>query len=295
MDLVGGQPVWAAGAVVQRGSYADRQVLVVHRPAYDDWTLPKGKAHPGELLPTTAVREVREESAVRVRLGAALTPIRYPIGATMKLVSWWVGIAVDAKRHTANTEVDEVRWMSSEEAAQTLSYCDERDVLAEAISLPETTPLIILRHAKAVDRLKWHKRDLRRPLSKRGWTQLPYVSQILAPFGVSALIASTATRCVETLSEYAKSNKLKIATEDLLSEDGSDRQVGGYITGLARTVGASTTPTAVCSHLPQIAAMLSPLGIQGRYLATASCVIAHLDHQGTVVRAEWHDTLRVKQ
>ena len=274
---------------------ADRQVLLVHRPAYDDWTLPKGKAHPGELLPTTAVREVREETAVRVRLGAALTPIRYPVGTTMKIVHWWVGTDLDAKRHTADAEVDEVRWMPPDEAADTISYCDERAVLAEAEALPQTTPLIILRHAKAQDRLKWHRRDSRRPLSSRGRTQLPYVSQILAPFGVRSLIASTATRCVETLSEYAKSAKLKVATEDLLSEDGSDRQVGAYVTRLARAVGTSGTPTAVCSHLPQIAAMLDPLDIQYRSLSTASCVIAHLDPSGAVVRAEWHDTLRVKQ
>jgi len=296
MNLGGEQPVWAAGAVPQRGLGSEREVLLVHRPAYDDWSLPKGKAHSDELLPTTAIREVGEESAVQLRLGANLTPQRYPIGSAMKIVSWWVGVTLASGSHAPDSEVDKVRWMSPAEAEQTLTYCNERTVLAEAMALPDTTPLVIVRHAKALRRETWKKNDARRPLSNRGHQQLPYLTQILKPFGVRNLVSSSSTRCQETLAEYATLIKATIKTEPLLSEEqATDQAVGVYMTRLARAVGASGTPTVVCGHRPVIPAMLAPLGIPNHPLATASCVIAHLDARGTVVRTEWHDTLRAKQ
>jgi 8-oxo-dGTP diphosphatase len=288
-------PVWAAGAVPLRGPRRDREVLVVHRPAYDDWTLPKGKPRFNELLPTTAVREVAEESAAQIRLSTPLTPNRYPIGPTVKIVSWWVGITLGSKSHTADAEVDRVKWLTPDQALNRLSYADERDLLSEAIALPSTTPLIILRHAKALSRLTWKKDDRLRPLSDHGRDQLPWVTQLLRPFGVADVVSSTSTRCVQTVEGYAASAKSKVTTiRALCEEEATDREVGAYMTRLAAAVGAKARPTVVCGHRPVIPAMLAPLGIQARPLSTASCVIAHLDAQGTVVRTEWHDTLRVK-
>jgi len=278
-----------------RGTRDAREVLLVHRPAYDDWTLPKGKAHPHELLPTTAVREVAEESSVTVRLATGLTPVRYPIGATIKIVSWWVGATVSAPRHAPNAEVDDVAWMSPEDALATLSYADERGVLTEAVSLPDTTPLIIIRHAKALRREAWRKDDRLRPLSEKGHEQLSYVAQILKPFGITHFISSTSTRCVQTLRDYANQIGSDIHTETCLSEEKSTpAEVGGYMARLAHAVGASGIPTVVCGHSPVLPAMMAPLGIPARPMATASCMIAHVDTNGAVVASEWHDTLRVK-
>jgi len=289
-------PIWAAGAVPLRGPKSSREVMIVHRPAYDDWSLPKGKAHPHELLPATAVREVEEETGVRVRLGAELTPLRYPIGQTMKLVSWWVGVPLSSTKHSPNAEVDRACWMSVDKAMKTLTYSDEREVLAEAVGLPRTTPLVIIRHAKAMRREKWVKPDPLRPLSRKGKEQLAYVSQILGPFGVANLLSSSSIRCVQTLQTYAKSIHATVATAACLTEEGAtEKKVRAYMTDLARVVGSSGIPTAVCGHRPVLPLMFSPLLVPDRELATGSCVIAHMDGSGKVVRTEWHDTLRVKQ
>jgi len=270
--------------------------MLVHRPAYDDWTLPKGKAHPHELLPSTAVREVAEESSVHVRLGAPLTPLRYPIAQTLKLVSWWVGVTVSSGTHCPDSEVDRATWVSIDKALGMMTYSDEREILAEAVSLPKTTPLIIIRHAKALAREKWNKEDRLRPLSRKGKYQLPFISQVLRPFGVAALISSTSTRCVQTLQMYAKSIHAEVTTSVRLSEEkATEKEVVAYMTTLAQSVGSSGVPTVVCGHGPVIPTMVAPLGIPAHPLATASCVIAHLDNKGRVVRTEWHDTLRVKQ
>jgi len=271
-------------------------VVLVHRPAYDDWTLPKGKAHLNELLPTTAVREVAEESGATIRLAAPLTPIRYPVAQTMKLVTWWVGVTLSAGPHVPDAEVDRIAWMAPDAAIDALTYSDERDILTEALTLPDTTPLIILRHAKAASRLGWKKDDRVRPLSGHGRDQLPYVAQILGPFGAADLVSSPATRCRQTLAAYAKDRKIEIATKAVISQEkATEHKTARYATDLALAVGASGRPTVVCSHAPVISIMLGALGIPARPLATASCVIAHLDASGTVVRTEWHDSLRVKQ
>ena len=288
-------PIWAAGAVPLRGPQDSREVLLVHRPAYDDWTLPKGKAKGSELLTSTAVREVAEEASVKVRLGTPLTPIRYPVGSSMKIISWWIGVTLSSKKHSATDEVDQVKWMTPEKALQTLTYADEREVLTEAISLPDTTPLIILRHAKAINRTKWKKADHLRPLSQKGRTQLPYLSQILKPFGVTRFVSSTSIRCVQTLDKYAEAHGFHVKTTDALREDkATEREAESYISRLATKVGGSGQPTVVCGHRPLIPSMLAPLHVQARPLATAACVIVHLDKQGVPVSTEWHDTLRVK-
>ena len=270
--------------------------MIVHRPAYDDWSLPKGKAHLHELLPATAVREVGEETGVHVRLTAGLTPLRYPVAQTMKLVSWWVGIPISSTEHRPNAEVDQATWMSVDKALKVLTYSDEREVLAEAVGLPRTTPLIIIRHAKAKSRETWIKPDPLRPLSRKGKQQLSYISQILDSFGVANLSSSSSTRCVQTLQRYAKSIRASVATTPCLTEEeSSEKKVNSYMSDLAHVVGSSRIPTAVCSHRPVLPLMFSALSLPDHELATGSCVIAHLDGSGKVVRTEWHDTLRVKQ
>ncbi len=296
MSLVSDVPVWAAGAVPLRGSSRAREVQLVHRPAYDDWTLPKGKARRRELMPATAVREVAEETSTRIRLAAPLTPIRYPLPQALKIVSWWIGVPQSCADRAPDDEVDQTAWLGVDQALATMTYADERGVLTEAVALPDTTPLVVLRHAKARRRESWKKPDQIRPLSAHGQDQLPFVSDLLSPFGIAHLVSSTSTRCVQTLEGYAAQIRTTITTSSLLSEEGADGpRTGEYVTRLARAVGASGTPTVVCGHRPVIPTMLAALGVPNRPLATAACVIAHLDTAGRVVRTEWYDTLRVKR
>jgi 8-oxo-dGTP pyrophosphatase MutT (NUDIX family) len=119
-------PVRAAGGVVVRGAPADRQVLLVHRPRYDDWTFPKGKAEPGESDEDCALREVAEETSLHCTLVRELASTSYRDSrGRRKVVRYWVMDAGAAEPAPAN-EVDEVRWLRPEQAARLLSY--ERDL-----------------------------------------------------------------------------------------------------------------------------------------------------------------------
>jgi 8-oxo-dGTP diphosphatase len=110
--------VRAAGGVVVRGG----QLLLVHRPKYDDWTFPKGKAEPGESDQDCAVREVEEETGLRCELGAELPSTYYNDSrGRPKRVRWWLMEPV-AGEFTPTDEVDEIRWLSPEGAASLLSY-----------------------------------------------------------------------------------------------------------------------------------------------------------------------------
>jgi 8-oxo-dGTP diphosphatase len=111
--------VQAAGGLVAR----DGKVLLVHRPRYDDWSLPKGKLDDGESWEDAALREVHEETGVRARLRDELPPVHYTDNrGRPKTVRYWVMEPVDVPAFTPNDEVDELQWLAPEEAAQRLSY-----------------------------------------------------------------------------------------------------------------------------------------------------------------------------
>jgi 8-oxo-dGTP pyrophosphatase MutT (NUDIX family) len=117
--------VRAAGGVVVRDGSGTPELVVVHRPRYDDWTLPKGKARPGESDEDCALREVEEETGLRCELEAELESLRYRDSAERpKIVRYWLMRPVGGVLRPAN-EVDEARWLPVEEAARLLTY--ERD------------------------------------------------------------------------------------------------------------------------------------------------------------------------
>ena len=118
--------VYAAGGVVWRlGSSGDVEVLLVHRPKYEDWSLPKGKRDPGETDEQCALREVEEETGLVCTLGPELTTTEYvDRKGRPKIVRYWVMTVVDGS-FTPTEEVDEIRWLSIERATRLLSY--ERD------------------------------------------------------------------------------------------------------------------------------------------------------------------------
>jgi len=118
--------VRAAGGVVVRGTGAEVTVLLVHRPAYDDWTFPKGKVDPGESDEDCAVREVEEETGLRCVLGRELQSTTYDDArGRPKLVRYWV-MKVAGGELRFEHEVDEARWLPVEEAEELLTY--ERDL-----------------------------------------------------------------------------------------------------------------------------------------------------------------------
>lgn len=122
--------VRAAGGLVWRaGLGSEIEVLVVHRPRYDDWSFPKGKCDPGEGFLEAAVREVREETGLEVVVGEELPDVRYvDHKGRPKRVRYWRMEAV-AGAFTPNDEVDEVRWLAPDAAAALLSYDHDRSLL----------------------------------------------------------------------------------------------------------------------------------------------------------------------
>ena len=124
--------VQAAGGVVTRSARdGTLEVLVVHRPRYDDWSLPKGKLEPGESFEDAARREIEEETGVRVELGAALPTTDYvDRHGRPKVVHYWRMTPVGRTAWEPNDEVDEMRWITASEAAKLLSYDHDRRLIA---------------------------------------------------------------------------------------------------------------------------------------------------------------------
>ena len=125
--------VRAAGGVVLRpGASGDPEVLLVHRPRYDDWSLPKGKCDPGESYEDCARREVEEETGITAELGDQLPEVRYRDQKDRpKLVRYWVmRPASDPGPFEPNDEVDDVAWLPLADAEERLSYDHDRGLLA---------------------------------------------------------------------------------------------------------------------------------------------------------------------
>jgi 8-oxo-dGTP diphosphatase len=129
--------VRAAGGVVTRGGENGTEFLVVHRPRYDDWSLPKGKLEPGESAEAGAIREIAEETGVEVRLGAALPDHEYiDRHGRPKIVHYWEMTPVGRTSWSPNDEVDETRWIGAAEAATLLSYENDRRLVAQVAAKP---------------------------------------------------------------------------------------------------------------------------------------------------------------
>ncbi len=211
--------VHAAGAVLWREHAGRTEVAIVHRPRYDDWSLPKGKVDPGEAHPVTAVREIREETGFHSRLGRRLAVISYPVEDTVKRVVYWAAGA-HAGEFLANEEVDELLWLAPEEAMKRLQYPHDRKVLRRFTKVPaDTQTTIIVRHGRAGSRKKYKGEDWKRPLDKLGRAQAEsLVGQLLA-FGATELHAAPRVRCQQTLTPLAQELGAEIEVESALTDE----------------------------------------------------------------------------
>src|SRR5215469_12914015 len=213
--------ILAAGAVAWRPGRdgSEPEVLLVHRKKYDDWSLPKGKTEPGEPLPLTAVREVFEEGGARLVLGRRLTSVRYQAGGRPKRVHYWAASVRDvASGAVPNSEVDQVAWVPAVEAKERVSYHHDRQVLADFTSQPpDTIPLILLRHAKALPKDEWDGDDAGRPLEDAGRASAKALAPLLACFApVARVISSVAVRCLDTVRPFAELTGAQVLAEQSL-------------------------------------------------------------------------------
>jgi 8-oxo-dGTP pyrophosphatase MutT (NUDIX family) len=125
------RPINAAGGVVwRRRPDGEREIVVIHRPRYDDWSLPKGKAEPGESDAETALREVTEETGLECRLGPSLGSVRYKDrNGREKVVHYWAMEPIADRGFQPGDEVDERRWLPVGEARRLISYDRDREIL----------------------------------------------------------------------------------------------------------------------------------------------------------------------
>ncbi|QQR99577.1 MAG: NUDIX domain-containing protein [Austwickia sp.] len=247
-----------AGAVPWRRRHGRLEVALVHRSRYDDWSWPKGKLEAGEPWAAAAVREVGEETTFRVRLGIPLPSSSYPIAPRSgtpqrKVVRYWAAQPTGTEGRLRR-EVDHVRWVSVRSALKLMTYRRDAEqldalVLADAAGDLATWPFVVVRHAHAVPRKAWHKKDWLRPLDARGAAQAQDLVGVLSAYGVRSVSSSSATRCVHTIAPYAKAARVKVCSTGWLSEEGYEDKPAKMPQLVAAQLDAGR-PALMCSHGP---------------------------------------------
>jgi 8-oxo-(d)GTP phosphatase len=279
--------VIAAGGVVWRERRGIRHVLLVHRPRYDDWSLPKGKLTPNEHVLLGARREIEEETGQQVVLGPPLGVQRYTVrkngGTADKLVHYWSATPTSSSDFHPNDEVDEVAWLPVDKARTQLSYPRDMDILdCLGRVVPVAATLVLLRHAQAVKRKGWDGKDTVRPLSSTGIAQAERLTGVLAALGVNKLISSDAERCVASITPYAASIDKHIHLWPEISERGYEADPSA-VRGLAAKAWKPGKVTVVCSHRPVLPALAREFGLRVGKFSPGAFLVAHRLEDGRLV------------
>ena len=276
--------VFAAGAVVWRLVEDKLRILLIHRTKYRDVTLPKGKVDPGEMLAQTAVREVREETGIKVTLGVPVGVSRYWMRPKrQKVVHYWAAEATDeairASSFVPNGEISGIEWVSLKKARSRLSYPVDVEILDNFARLVDdgvlhTFPLIALRHAKAVGRDGWEGADAERPLTDRGQRQAAAIVAPLRAFGVRRIVSSDALRCRQTVAPLEKKLGRTARVTPKISQDAWENGTEDIRAVVGRRVRARKA-AVLCSHGPVLPGILSELALatgtmHGSYIDSAS-------------------------
>jgi len=284
--------ILAAGVVAFRPG---REVLLVHRPKYDDWSFPKGKLDRAEHPTAAAVREVAEETGVHVRLGPPLPDQRYPVARRMKTVHYWTGRVVgddDVAAYAPNDEIDKVAWVPVAEAPALLSYDRDRETLAEALRVRRKThAVVVLRHARARARSAWHGPDAGRTLLKAGEADADRLVPLLAAYGVTRVVTSSSTRCVQTVRPYAETAGYRLDLRPRLSEEhATPRAVAKAVAELMAADEPAPECAVLCTHRPVLPLVYDAAGVElpeDAPLAPAELLVLHV-RKGRVVAVERH-------
>ncbi|MGO4205609.1 bifunctional NUDIX hydrolase/histidine phosphatase family protein [Rhodococcus sp. TAF43] len=244
--------IFAAGAVLWRKSPTNPyeiEIALIHRPRYDDWSFPKGKLDPGETSIVAAVREIGEETGITAQLGRHLSRVTYPIPGHRKLkrVEYWAAEAASGQ-FTANNEVDELRWLPPDRVPDQLSYPMDRTILRRFMQLPpDTTTVLLVRHAKAGSSNKYTGDDTLRPLDTKGLVQAEALVPQLQAFGATEISSADRTRCTQTMEPLAEALGTPIRIEPLLSEEGYAADPAGA-RARARKIAALGGVQVICSQ-----------------------------------------------
>ena len=251
---VSSQLIEAAGCLVTRRGDAGTEVLLVHRPRYNDWSLPKGKADAGEHLTLTAVREVSEETGITVALRRPLPQRQYEVDGIPKVVHYWRATVTAGGTFTPNDEIDALRWLPVDAAAALVTHPDDAAIVKLAGD-PAGTPFIVLRHGTAVKRADWEGDDVDRPLDAVGLAQSVALVARLASYGVQRVHTSAARRCADTVRPYSLEAGLPLVAEPALTEASFQADPSPaleHVAGLLADAWRTQEATVLCGHRPYL-------------------------------------------
>jgi len=258
--------VAAAGGVVWRPcGDGGLEVAVAHRPRYDDWSLPKGKLDRGEHALTAAVREVREETGVEAVVGRRSVRTSYPVPEGVKRGDYW-GMQAVGGEFESNAEVDELRWLPLDQAAELVTHDHDRAVLADLArdDVPPAPTLLLVRHGSAGDKSEWDGPDDLRPLDAKGRRQAARLAEVLPLFAPTAVLSAERTRCEETVRPLADVLGVDVLPCPGLGEEefAADPHAGLAVVERLLAVPDRPGVTVVCSQGGAIPSVLMALGVR---------------------------------
>ena len=239
------------------------EVLLIHRPAHGDWSIPKGKADPGETGPECAEREVREETGLQCRLGAELPTIRYEDSKRrIKSIRYWAA-AAGPGRFTPNEEVDAVRWLSLPAALRTVTEPRDRPAIIALGTLlqlelgirpaPKREKMLLLvRGAEMTKRDEWDPAAGSRPLARIGEQAARSLASLGAVFDIERIVSAPSIRCLATVARLARRESLVVERSEHLA-------AGSLAATLDLVAKARGTGTVLCTHEDVMADVLAHL------------------------------------
>lgn len=256
--------VLAAGVLPWRLKDGGLEVLLIHRPNYDDWSWPKGKLDEGETLPQCAIRETKEEIDLKVSLGIPLPSVHYTLGSgASKEVWYWAAEVTKQRAHADRKEVDRLEWVPPAVARARLTNAADAeplDALVEAHQQQRlrTTPFVLLRHAKAKPRANWSKAESDRPLAATGQRQALAVKRLLKSWAPQKIVSSPWTRCMQTVAPYLKSVKKSAHLAPALTEKKAKSKPHKASKEVAAQLDRMR-PTVLCTHRPVLPVALEQI------------------------------------
>ena len=252
--------VAAGGVVWRRDIEGEIEVLLVHRPRYDDWSLPKGKQEEGEALISCAYREVLEETGLSIKLGPYVGSVEYYVPDGLKHVAYWSASLVDDNSaFHPNEEADQIIWLDIQSAAVKATRDSDRYILERFGTTPfDTSALIMLRHAKALERTEWQGEDEDRPLQIVGQLQAKRMLSLYQVFGVEEIHTSDAVRCLDTVAQMAKALQITPTITNAVSEYTYKKNKEKAI-DYSKELIKKNKQIILCSHNPVLPRMMEKL------------------------------------